>query len=195
VGLWRSLEGDLQRLRWRFARRVVLDHDDGHGHGALESGWLVSVYSPAGTLLGSQTVTVNSDGPSVFFGVISTGTDQIGQIQLLGNTTNGATERFAGLDSLAFPCQPRAAGPPAVAQPPPAEQELSGIRITAQRNASPGLTVSRSVEPRQSFPTQAAWSSRLSGRPACSWAERVGGRDLVGPFEDDINPVVNQGAS
>jgi hypothetical protein len=63
---------------------------------------LVSVYNPAGTLLGSQTVTVNSDGPSVFFGVISTGTDQIGQIQLLGNTTRGAAEIFAGLDSLAF---------------------------------------------------------------------------------------------
>jgi hypothetical protein len=62
-----------------------------------------SVKGPGGSPLGSQDVTVNSAGPPTFFGVIATGGDQIGQIELLGQPTNGdASQRFAGIDRIVF---------------------------------------------------------------------------------------------
>jgi hypothetical protein len=53
--------------------------------------------------LGSQDVTVNAAGPPTFFGVIATGGDQIGQIELLGQpSTGGASLEFEGIDRIVF---------------------------------------------------------------------------------------------
>jgi hypothetical protein len=62
-----------------------------------------SIKGPGGSLLGSQDVTVNAAGPPTFFGVIATGGDQIGQIELLGQPlSGGASLEFAGIDRIVF---------------------------------------------------------------------------------------------
>jgi hypothetical protein len=55
---------------------------------------------PSGSALGSRTVTVNSSGPPVFFGVVATNGDQIGRIELFGHSTSNLN--FAGLDRVLF---------------------------------------------------------------------------------------------
>jgi hypothetical protein len=62
---------------------------------------VVSVFSPAGLLLGTQTATVPSSGAEAFFGVIGTNGTQIGEITLLGQ----GTQQFAGVDRVAIAFQ------------------------------------------------------------------------------------------
>ena len=77
------------------------------------------VESTSGTQLGSQIVTVNADGPSVFFGVIATDGDKIGSINLLGQ--GSSTLAFAGIDRIVF------AASPATSTPEPASLTLLAL--------------------------------------------------------------------
>ncbi len=82
----------------------------------------VTVDSAGGSLLGTDTATVNDGGAGVFLGVIATGGDQIGTIALLGKATNGnANQRFAGVDRIVF------SAPPSV--PEPASLVLFGLGL------------------------------------------------------------------
>ena len=111
-GVYNNFAGDTLNLSFSPNARAV-------GLGALNpsgSSEVVSVFSPGGSLLATQTFAVPANGAEGFIGAIATGGDQIGTIGLLG----GGAPRFAGVDRVTF-----ALGTSAV--PEPSSFVLTGL--------------------------------------------------------------------